>query len=70
LDDIERLALRHALGDIEHHRVAQILQAREQRERAADLAGADECDFRSGHGIRLEGNACETPTKARERALD
>ena len=37
LRDIERLALRHAFGDVEQHDVAQFLQADQMGERAADL---------------------------------
>ena len=37
LRDIQRLALRDAFGDIEHHDVAQLFQADEMSERAADL---------------------------------
>ena len=49
LGDVERLALRRSLGDVEEDDVAQFLQPREMRERAADLPGADERDFPSGH---------------------
>ena len=45
LGDVERLALRHALGDVEEDDVAEFLQADEMGERAADLAGADERDL-------------------------
>ena len=37
LDKIERLALRHAFGDVEHDDVAKLLEADEMRQRAADL---------------------------------
>jgi hypothetical protein len=47
--DIEALALRNALGDIEQDDVAQFLHAREMGERAADLAGANEGDLLAGH---------------------
>ena len=49
LGEIERLALRHALGDVEQHDVAQFLQAREMRQRAADLARADQRDLLARH---------------------
>ena len=42
LRDIEPLALRNALGDIEQHHVAEVLEADHVGERAADHAGADE----------------------------
>ena len=47
--DVERLALGNALGDVEEDDVTQFLQCHEMRQRAADLAGADERDFGSGH---------------------
>ena len=48
--DVERLALRHALGDVEHHHVAQFLQADEVRQRSADLAGANQSNLVASHG--------------------
>ena len=42
LRDIEPLALRNALGNIEQHHVAEVLEADQVGERAADHAGADE----------------------------
>ena len=45
LDEIERLALGNALGDVEQDGVAQLLQAHEVRQGAADLACADQRDF-------------------------
>ena len=50
LGEIERLALRHALGDIEHHDIAQFLQADEVGQRSADLAGADQSNLVARHG--------------------
>ena len=50
LDDVERLALRHAVDDVEQHDVAQFLEAGEQGQRAADLAGADQRDLVACHG--------------------
>ena len=49
LGDVERLALRDAFGDVEHHDVAELLEADEMGERAADLAGADQRDLRTRH---------------------
>ena len=49
LGDVERLALRHALGDVEEHDVAELLQRREMGQRAPDLPGADQRDLRSCH---------------------
>ncbi len=42
LREVERLALRQALDDVEEHDVAQLFEADQMRERAADLAAADE----------------------------
>ena len=50
LGDVERLALRHAVDDVEQHDVAQFLQAGQQGERAADLSGADQRDLLACHG--------------------
>ena len=51
LRDIERLALGDALGigDVEQDDVAQFLQAGQQRQRAADLPGADQRDLLASH---------------------
>jgi len=53
LDEIERLALGHAFGDIEHDDVAQFLQPDEMREGAADLTRADQCNLVSCHPINV-----------------
>ena len=50
LRDIERFALRHALGDIEHHDIAQFLQADEVSQRSADLTGANQSNLVARHG--------------------
>ena len=50
LRDVERLALRHALGDVEQDDVAQLLQADEVSQRAADLTGADQSNLVARHG--------------------
>ena len=49
LGDVERLAAGHAVYDVEQDDVAQFLEAGEQGQRAADLAGADQGDLVSGH---------------------
>ncbi len=49
LGEIERLALRDALGDVEQHDVAELLEADEMGERAADLAGTDQCNLGTRH---------------------
>ena len=48
-DEIERLALRDALGDVEQHDVAELLETDQMSERAADLAGADQCNLGTRH---------------------
>ena len=48
-DEVERLALRDALGDVEQHDVAELLETDEMGERAADLAGADQCNLGTRH---------------------
>ena len=50
LGDVERLALRDAFGDVEQHDVAELLQADEMGQRAADLAGADQRNLVTRHG--------------------
>ena len=49
LRDVERLALRHALGDVEQHDVAQFFQADEMSQRSADLAGANQSNLVARH---------------------
>src|SRR5262249_43489586 len=53
LPDVEALAARNALDDVEEDDVAQILEAAEMRARAADHAGADESDPGARHGLKL-----------------
>ena len=52
---IERFALRNAFDDVEQHDVAQFLQPDEMRERAADLARADQRNLVTSHlrGVSL-----------------
>ena len=49
LRDIEALALGNALDDVEEDDVAELLQPGEERERAADLTGADQRDLPACH---------------------
>ena len=49
LREVERLALRNAFRDVEHHDVAKLLETDEMGERAADLAGADQCNLGTRH---------------------
>src|SRR3546814_7535781 len=53
LDEIERLALGHAVDDVEENDVAQLLEAGEQRQSAADVAGADQRDLVARHFPRF-----------------
>src|SRR5204863_7682038 len=53
LNEIERLALRNAFGDVEQHHIAKLLQTGEMCERTADLASTDQRNFWTRHG----GNA-------------
>jgi len=48
---IEGFPLRGAFHDVEQDDVAEIFQSGEMRQRAANVAGADEGDFIAGHGI-------------------
>ncbi len=48
--DVERLALRQTLGDVEQDDVAQFFARGDMRQRAPDHAGTDEGDFRASHG--------------------
>ena len=49
LREVERLALRDALGDVEQRDVAELLETDEVSERAADLAGSDQCNLGTRH---------------------
>ncbi len=53
LREVERLALGQALDDVEEHDIAKLFQADQSRERAADLAAADERNPAAGHGELL-----------------
>ncbi len=50
LRQVERLALRQALGNVEDHDVAQFAERGEMRQRAPDHATTDQCDFLARHG--------------------
>ena len=61
---IERLALGNAVDDVEENDVAQLFQRRQMGQRAADLAGPDQCNFLARHELhhphrlrRLSGSA-------------
>ena len=49
LHEVERLALGDALDDVEQDDVAELLEADQERERAADLASADQCNLVTRH---------------------
>ena len=50
LRDVERFALRHAFGDVEHHDVAKFLQADQMGQCSADLTGANQSNLVARHG--------------------
>ena len=50
LRDIERFTLGNALRDVEHHDVAELLQANEVSQRSADLTGANQSNLVARHG--------------------
>ncbi len=54
LGEVQRLALRHALGDVEQDHVAQLLARGDVGQGAADHAGADEGDLRASHEAMLQ----------------
>ncbi len=59
LDDIERLALRHTLDDVDERDVAELFEPGEERQGAADLPGPDQRDLVAchAHTFRLSGDA-------------
>ena len=46
---IQRLALRHPIDDVEKNDVAQFLHRRQMRQRSADLAGSDQGNLLARH---------------------
>src|SRR5262249_44305373 len=50
LNEIERLALGNAFGNVEQHYVAEFFEANKMGERAADLASTDQCNLGAGAG--------------------
>src|SRR5258708_7901543 len=64
LHEVERLALRNAFGDVEQHNVAELFEANKMGERAANLAGTDQCNLGTRHVRKNLGwGAAETPAK-------
>ena len=51
LGEVERLALRHAVDDVEQHDIAELLHRRQMGQRAADLTGADQGDLVPCHSF-------------------
>jgi uncharacterized membrane protein len=49
LNEIERLALRHAFHDVEQHDIAEFFQANQKRQGAADLTRTNECNLIPRH---------------------
>ena len=52
--DVQCLALRNPLGDVEEHHIPKVLQSGKVGERAADLSGADQRNLSAVHGKSLE----------------
>src|SRR5258708_23190191 len=64
LHEVERLALGNAFGDVEQHDVAELFEANKMGERAANLAGTDQCNLGTRHVRKNLGwAAAETPAK-------
>ena len=61
LRDVERLAGRHAAEHVEQDDVAELLEANQVGERAADITGADEGDLVPGHGASPSEGARMAP---------
>src|SRR5262245_47761315 len=68
LHEVERLALRDAFGDVEQHHVAELFEANKMGERAANLAGTDQCNLGTRHvGKNLGWGAGESQAKTGHR---
>src|SRR5262245_20673302 len=64
LHEVERLALGDAFGDVEQDDVAELFEANKMGERAANLAGTDQCNLGTRHvGKNLGWGAAESPAK-------
>src|SRR3984893_17250663 len=64
LHEVERLALGNAFGDVEQHDVAELFEANKMGERAANLAGTDQCNLGPRHVRKTLGwKAAESPAK-------
>src|SRR5947209_10824840 len=64
LHEVERLALGNAFRDVEQHDVAELFEANKMGERAANLAGTDQCNLGTRHVRKNLGwGAAETPAK-------
>ena len=62
---VQRLALRHAVDDVEQDDVAQFLERGQVGQGAADLAGADQGDLLTRHGICPSFEFAATSRRAR-----
>ena len=76
LGDIQRLALRQALGDVENDDIAQLLQPDQMRKRPTDHATADQGDLRARHPVQLPliykncfVRRCRTAMRARHNSV-
>src|SRR5215475_15778936 len=64
LHEVERLALGDAFGDVEQDDIAELFEADKMGERAANLAGTDQCNLGTRHvGKNLGSGAAESPAK-------
>src|SRR5439155_24463643 len=59
LNDVEGLALRHALDDVAEDDVAELLEPGEQRNGAADLPGPDQRDLVACHAKFLSSASAQ-----------
>ena len=64
LHQVERFALRDAFGNVEQNHIAEFFEANQVGERAADLAGADQCNLGTRHvgefpldGLKMAANS-------------
>src|SRR5262249_19587695 len=64
LHEVERLALGDTFGDVEQDDVTELFEADKMGERAANLAGTDQCNLGTRHvGKNLGWGAAESPAK-------
>ncbi len=69
MGEIERLAMRNAVGDVENDDITQLLQAGEMRERPADHASADQRNLITSHRDFPNGQVLFCAAKKRRPRL-